>query len=138
LRDLFDLDAMLRHFGADPAFWPQLIERAATLGLRRPAFYALRYTGALLGTPIAHETIATVSKWGPHVFVLSLMDWCYRRALQPPHASCGDRQTRIARWLLYVRSHWLRMPLHLLIHHIGRKLWQRLVSKDAEQHPAIQ
>ncbi len=29
LRDLVDLDALMRHFGANPDFWPQLVSRAA-------------------------------------------------------------------------------------------------------------
>jgi len=28
-------------------------------------------------------------------------------------------------WLLYVRSHWLRMPAHLLIPHLVRKSLRR-------------
>jgi hypothetical protein len=29
------------------------------------------------------------------------------------------------RWLLYARSHWLRMPAHLLIPHLVRKSLRR-------------
>jgi hypothetical protein len=33
---------------------------------------------------------------------------------------------RAARWVLYVRSHWLRMPLHLLARHLAIKSFQRV------------
>lgn len=43
LRDLLDLDALLRHFSGHPDFWPRLVERAGELELTRCLFYALRY-----------------------------------------------------------------------------------------------
>src|SRR5262249_42882921 len=44
LRDLVDIDDLLRHFAdGDPAFWKRLGARASELDLERPAFYALRY-----------------------------------------------------------------------------------------------
>jgi len=33
--------------------------------------------------------------------------------------------TGFARWLLYVRSHALRMPLYLAVPHLIRKAWMR-------------
>ena len=52
LRDLVDLDLLLRHFGADPAFWEGLVPRAIQLSLARPLYYALRYCQVLLGCPV--------------------------------------------------------------------------------------
>ena len=132
LRDLFDLDAMLRHFGTDPVFYQQLIERAATLGLGRPLFYALRYTCRSLRTPIPSEAVKAASIDSPGMLILWLLDWCYHRALQPPHISCDDLTTRIARLLLYVRSHYLRMPFHLVVPHLARKAWMRMWPNRAD------
>ena len=49
------------------------------------------------------------------------MDALFMRALRPDHASCADFLTPAARWLLYVRSHYLRMPLPLLLRHLLHK-----------------
>jgi len=38
----------------------------------------------------------------------------------PPHA--------VKLWLLYVRSHWLRMPAHALIPHLARKALRRTTA----------
>lgn len=125
LRDLFDLDALLRDFGRQPDFWRQLVPRAQTLGLTRPLFHALRYATRLLGTPVPHEVMhqaAAVSS--PHA--QALLDACYERALMPVHASCDTPLTAPARTALYVRSHWLRMPAGLLTRHLLRKAWLRL------------
>ena len=54
---------------------------------------------------------------------LVLMDALFLRALRPTHASTSDGWTPLARWLLYVRGHWMRMPPKLLILHLARKAW---------------
>jgi len=119
LRDLFDLDSLLRHFGQTAGFWAAIVPRARQLGLERPLYYALRYTRLLLETPIPQTVIdATPSPSAP---VRSIMDFCYSKALRPAHASCADSRTPLARLALYIRSHWLRMPLFLLAYHLTRK-----------------
>ena len=50
--------------------------------------------------------------------VLKMLDFCYRRALQPQHPSCAPTGAAVALAGLYLRGHWLRMPPHLL--QIGR------------------
>ena len=57
----------------------------------------------------------------PSAALSLLIDALFSRALMPDHASCDDKFTPLARWLLYIRSHYLRMPLHLLIPHLLRK-----------------
>ena len=119
LRDLFDLDSLLRHFGQSAQFWDALVSRAKHLGLERPLYYALRYTRLLLDTPMPRTVIDAVP--GPSLPVRIIMDFCYSRALRPDHTSCSDIWTPMARLALYVRSHWLRMPLLLLAYHLTRK-----------------
>lgn len=125
LRDLVDLDALLRHFGKDEHFWQQLPLRAKGLDLTRPLFYALRYTQRYLQTPIPAETIQHATTGGPNPLLSPFMDALFVRGLAPDHASCDDWFTGLARWLLYVRSHFLRMPLHLLVPHLVRKAIRR-------------
>lgn len=137
LRDLFDLDCLLRHFsqtakGAD--FWDRLVPRAAALGLRRPLYYALRYTHRLLGTPVPGPVLEAARVGGPPMAVAQLMDACYLRALQPVHRSTGGAAASAARMALYLRSHWIRMPWPLLTYHLGRKALLRWTD-NAEEAP---
>jgi len=60
LRDLADMDALLRHFGTDTAFWPALLASAHTHDLVRPLFYALHYCAKVLGTPLPPEFLEDV------------------------------------------------------------------------------
>ena len=55
----------------------------------------------------------------------------FSRALRPEHPTCDDLRTRIARFVLYVRAHYLRMPLHLLLPHLIRKAYVRRFPKKA-------
>lgn len=122
LRDLVDLDALLRHFAiSTPGFWEAIVPRARELNLSLPLFYAVRYTVHFLDTPVPAEVIAATSADKPRF--RRVMDFVFERALMPDHASCDDAFTAFARWLLYVRSHYLRMPLRLLVPHLVRKWW---------------
>jgi hypothetical protein len=125
LRDLVDLDDLLRYFGREESFWPGLVERAQVLDLTRPLYYALRYRRSILGTPVPEEVEAKARLHRPRGFASPLMDAAFSRALAPDHPSYDTVLTKPARFFLYVRSHYLRMPLHLLVPHLIRKAIKR-------------
>lgn len=125
LRDLFDLDSLFRHFGGDAMSWNALVPRAKTLGLTRPLYYAIRYTSCMLGTPVPDQVIEDAKVGQPPLIVRHLMDICYLRALRPLHESTDSYANWSARFVLYVRSHWIRMPFYLLAYHLGRKVFTR-------------
>jgi hypothetical protein len=137
LRDLFDLDSLLRHFGAQAGFWKRLVPRAVEVGLTRPLYYALRYASQMLSTPVPAAVVDAASTGAPNAVVRGLIDFAYRRALRPNHATCNDRWTPFARRLLYVRSHWIRMPLPLLVYHLARKaLFEDALEAGEPKKPA--
>ncbi len=121
LRDLVDLDRLLRHFGTDAKFWEQLVPRAIEVGLTGPLYYALRYASQMLHTPVPPTVKEAASAGSPGVTIRALADFAYLRALLPNHATCDDYLTPFARGLLYLRSHWMRMPMPLLVYHLVRK-----------------
>jgi hypothetical protein len=121
LRDLVDLDLLLRHFGADPTFWEGLVPRAVAQTLGRPLYYALRYCRALLDCPIPAAVEEKVRSEGPFPPVRALMDRFALRAFAPDGWNGPSAATARARFFLYVRSHWLRMPPLLLARHLVRK-----------------
>lgn len=131
LRDLTDLDLLLRHAAATPGFWTLLLDRADVLQLTRSLFYALRYTQYFLDTPVPAEVTEALQPAAPSPTLLKLMDALFRRALAPIHASCDDRYSGLARHAAYVRAHWLRMPAHLLLPHLFHKAFSR-PDQDSE------
>lgn len=125
LRDLLDLNDLLLHFGSAPRFWDELVDRAASLGLQIPLFHALFHTQRLFETSAPAHLQVRVDRLGPGLLARGLMSWALGLALQPMHPSCDKQWTGLARWLLYVRSHMLRMPMHQVVPHLLRKAWMR-------------
>ena len=121
LRDLVDLDCLLRHFGDLPSFWSTLITRAQELELTRSLFYALRYTTRILHTPIPPSAIQAAQIGQPNRLLRVLMDQLFTRALLPIHPSCSNGLAAAARSVLYLRATWLRMPPLLLTRHLFHK-----------------
>ncbi len=100
------------------------MSRAELLDLTRPLFFALRFSKALLQTPIPEDVIRESERFAPNPIARAFMDAAVTRVLATHHA---DRPSApIAAWLLYVRSHWLRMPPRLLFPHLARKAWIRI------------
>lgn len=126
LRDLVDLDDLFRLWGGEPDFWSRLPTRAGELELMRPLYYALRYGRRLLATPVPDATCQRVGQAGaPNALLRRLMDGLFQRTLLPEHAQCASPLTPLARWLLFIRGHFLRMPPHLLLPHLLRKAVSR-------------
>lgn len=126
LRDLLDMADLLRHFEAtERGFWPDLIARAQVLGLQVPLHHALRHVERLFGPRVPAAQREAVSALAPAWPQPQIMCWLLTLALRPMHPRCDGRLTGLARWLLYVRSNWLRMPLRLLLPHLLRKAWIR-------------
>lgn len=125
LRDLTDIDILLRHFGRQPGFWEGLADRAQELDLARPLYYALRYAGQVLETPVPPHALFAARSGRPPKILGKIMDSLLLRVLQPDHPSCADRLTSLAKHALYLRAHWLRMPPLLLAYHLTVKAFRR-------------
>ncbi len=134
LRDLVDLDALLRAYGGAADFWDRLFDRAAQLGLGLPLFYALRYGERILHTPCpagwSRRCPARPGRAGT-----ALMDALFVRAFATAHHSFRTMGSGAAVLGLYVRSHWLRMPMHLLAPHLMRKSWEKRIKPLFEKPP---
>jgi hypothetical protein len=116
LRDLVDLDGLLRHNDTD-GFWDDLLTQTTRQGLGRPLYYALRFAQRHLATPIPQSALASLRPTAPGPLVSGLMDALVDRVLVR-----GHRHSSLAGQALYARSHWLKMPPALLAAHLARKL----------------
>lgn len=121
LRDLLDLHSLALQLGAEPGFWDGLADRAQVLQLSRPLYYALRCLQRMLGTPVPATVSAAVVSAAPNVLLRAAMDAMLMSVLLPHHPSCAGRIDAAARFLLYVRGNWLRMPPLLLARHLAHK-----------------
>jgi hypothetical protein len=122
LRDLVDLDALLRHGMGREGWWEGLWRRAEQLHLTAHLALATRYAHVLLGTPVPSQMLET-SRRSLSFLLWPLRDAMFLRGFSTAHPACRLRGSTFAEFVLYVRSHALRMPLHLLLPHLAYKAW---------------
>ncbi len=132
-RDVVDLDAMLRYYLSEAGFMDRLFARAEQLKMQRPLFYALRYAHRMLGTPLPRETLRASRKMGGFFFTTAAMDFMVPRAMMPEQGDGLNPGVRLSRGVLYVRSHFLRMPLGMLIPHLRQKSKMRKEERKKEK-----
>ena len=129
LRDLWDLDRMLRDFpNRDPDFWEGLVSRSRELHLLGSLFHGLTYSKQVFGTPVPEEVLDDASD-RLKLLRRPVMNFLYLRAFRPDHPGCRLPFSAAALYLLYIRSHYLRMPLYQLLPHLVRKAWRRQLGK---------
>ena len=126
LRDLNDIDEMIRSFGRTPGFWHRLSAFAAGNDLAEPVCFGLHLAQLFFGTPIPDAVLKELSPNGRVTAPSRGLTSLYARALHPANMTRWDVATGMAQWLVYVRAHSLRMPLPLLLRHLAVKAWMGL------------
>jgi Uncharacterised nucleotidyltransferase len=122
IRDLVDLDGLMRHFGAEPDFWQELPNRAQTLGLMEPLALACHFCVHWLGTPIPGATLDIITDQGPgplrRAWLLPLLE----AVLMPTEPDDAPPVAQnLAAMVLLARYHRQRMPVRLLVPHLWHK-----------------
>ena len=104
------------------------MDRGRELELLNSLYHGLNYAQLVFGTPLPDGIIKEAENLSRRLRK-PFMDFLFLRAFQPDHPQCRQRFTSLALYLLYVRSHYLRMPLYLLLPHLARKAWMRHFDK---------
>lgn len=126
VRELVDLDGLLRAGCAGEAdFLVRLQDRADELGLSPALAYGLSLAADFPGSVVDAGSRrwarrSTPGRWSRPGW-LALM----RRVLAPELSEESVRGRRLAVGLLYLRSHWLRMPPGLLLRHLWHQSRRR-------------
>jgi hypothetical protein len=124
VRDLVDLDGLLRHHAAaDPGFWPALLARARTLGLGEPLALALPLCAAWLDSPVPPDVASELADAGPGRLGRRVLAPLLRTLLSPSdplHDTPAAQRAAAAVFL--ARYHLQRLPLRLLLPHLWHKL----------------
>jgi len=138
LRDLHDIDGMLRDFGSDAAFWARLVANAEGNDLAGPLLLGLQLARAVFGSPVPEATLTTLRAAAPGRWQRGWLPKVYGQALRPPTRADAGTGAAAARSIVYIRSHALRMPMPMLLRHLSIKAWTGLTHRDAEATPPPQ
>lgn len=125
LRDLDDIDSLLREHTVAPAFWDRLGARAEHHDLAMPVALCLALVRRFFDTPVPDSLIARLASGNARA--LERLAQRYDTAIAPHPEGRPPLRSLVAQLLIYIRSHWLRMPPQLLVRHLSRKAWQRLL-----------
>lgn len=113
LRNLWDIDRLIREHSGAPDYWSKLAKRARLHGLVPHVSRALRLTHHLFDTPV-DAFLAYEARRGDVFYlgrILARNRW-------------GQETRKLLRLAFYVRSHWIRMPPLMLARHLWVK-WRR-------------
>lgn len=127
LRDLVDIDGLIRWAMLGERDWRELLSRGERHGAGDVLWYALHYCRTWLGTPVPPE----LAPRPPPAWRRHLLDRIFSRASLPGLPDAGGGFGRgLALRLGTLRYHWLRMPPGLLLRHGLAKAW-RAVGRPA-------
>lgn len=110
LRNLWDIDRLLRLFAASPDFWRTLVASAELHQMREPVALALRLADRVFATPV-EPWLAGRRRKRDSMFIRRILardNW--GRPIRP-----------INRLGFYIRSHMMRMPPLMLARHLWTK-----------------
>tara|TARA_B100000446_G_scaffold34701_1_gene30302 strand:+ start:4488 stop:5666 length:1179 start_codon:yes stop_codon:yes gene_type:complete len=128
-RDLDDIRSLLLDFTESDKSWSDLVSRAVELGLSHPCFYALIFSRDWFGVEVPESVLCQLKKAAK---LRGLRDrwmrYLFSEALLPLHPTTTGTLNTIARYFLYIRSHFLRMPINLLIPHLLYKAFLPLLE----------
>ncbi len=110
LRNLWDIDRMLRQFASGADFWKELAARARRHQLQAQLGRALRLAAKLYETPVDPQLAGR----------RRLSDALFEQRLLARNG-WGQGTRSALRLVFYIRSHWMRMPPLMLARH----LWQK-------------
>ncbi|TAH45790.1 MAG: hypothetical protein EYC67_09955 [Betaproteobacteria bacterium] len=128
VREVVDIDGLLRTFAAREGFWDRLLARATELRLQRPLWYGLHFARKWLECPVPREVSNALP--APSALSRAVMAALVPLAMLPSDPDFPPPfRVRLARTLMRTRYHLLRMPLRLLAPHLARKTLRRLKAR---------
>jgi len=140
-RDIHDLYLLLTEYMLDnPDFIDDLIGRAEELGFELILYYCLLLQVEIFKLNIPISKIAKLKQKIPTTIITDIVFRMFLRVLCPEPSKLSSFRYKTSLFLLYIRSHWLKMPMHLLIPHLLYKaivtpFKERKKIKELENNP---
>lgn len=123
LRELVDLHGLLTLYEQDEGFRQALLPRALEIDLAKPLYYAIYFCHKLLSWKVPAGWLEELERNAGigRAFTCMLIE----QQLRSTDPSVYTWKQRLSGWLLFLRSHWLRMPPWMLAKHLLGQAWRR-------------
>jgi hypothetical protein len=132
LRDVSDIEALVREHGPPAGFGEDLVARARLHGLGRALWYGLDFAADLFGAPVRREVREALAFAAPGGMARLAMRQLGERSLLPGSPDRLPSATKgIVQRLLFLRYLLLRFPFWLLVRHAAAKGARRLTRTPA-------
>jgi hypothetical protein len=130
LRDLVDIASMMEYFSQDHDFMESLPTRAKQLDAENQLCYALQLCVDVLAINLPGTVAHTVSQHTSTGLSGRLMRKLLKQVMLSAKPFNDPAAKQLAHWLLFTRSHYLKMPLHLLLPHLVIKTLTSLKEQE--------
>ncbi len=117
MRNLWDIDRLVRDHSGEAGYWQRLQDSAARHGLSRHVARALRLCHFIYKTPVDGQA-AGQGRRADMMFIGRLF----------ARNGWGQETHKPLRFAFYIRSHWIRMPPLMLARHLFTK-WRKGKAK---------
>jgi hypothetical protein len=128
LRDLHDIDGMVRQFGGDRQFWTRLGTAALGNDLAVPVARGLALARQIFGSPVPEGRIQSLNASAAHGWAGSTLHRLYLSALTAPCERPPTAVSSLSLSVVYLRGHWLRMRPWPLTRHLATKAWKGIAD----------
>lgn len=123
-RDMLDIHLLLNEFETNE-FWIKLRELATTSGFEKELYYGLILRNRLFGCCyIDSELVTRFENKRSNYFIHNIL----YHALTPKHYVIDTYRSKVARFIIFIRGHWMKMPPHVLFSHLIIKSYIGIVE----------
>ncbi len=126
-RDLVDLYLLMQQYGQND-YWEKLVTLAEQTGFTLELFYCLDTLKQIFGLMPDSPFVKKIYKRHQNSFTGLLSHGLFKPALSPHHPLVFGFKNNLASFLIYIRGHWIKMPVHILIAHLSVKSF--FISRD--------
>lgn len=134
LRELIDIDGLVRAHQTRTNFWGAIVDGAEAHGLGRYFWYAMRFVTSWLNTPVPDDLFARMRPFEPPYAVRRLIERATSTSILPfdPDGHPDTART-LSHRMMTIRAALLRMPLPLLAYHAMHKAIRQKAVRESKQ-----
>lgn len=118
-RDLTDLHLLFSDFSDED--WSRMIKLADQTGFLFELMLAGRYCQKILQTAMPVWVCQQLEQYQAAPWRMQLLDFIFEHTLLPQHPLTRSFKQELAVLLAFLRGHWLKMPLGILLRHLTMK-----------------